>query len=133
MSTGVISEDFHTEGKIINYNNGKKESVEWNGKFDGNDGVVKIKTNNFNGDSFSKTIPFTKDTFQELFNQHISGASLENRLMTDFEIDNDLLSEQLIAFDENISKKNKNNKTKNQNQNRNKNKNKKRKSRKYKK
>jgi hypothetical protein len=134
MSTSIISEDFRSQGKIINYNNGKKESVEWKGQFDGNDGFVNIKANNFNGKSISKNIQFTKDTLQDLFNQHISGASLENRLMTDFDLDLDSdldLSEKLMTFNENINQnqnKNKNKKTKNQNK-----KNKKRKTRKYKK
>jgi hypothetical protein len=131
MSYNIISEDFHTKGKIINFNNGKKESIEWQGNFDGNKGSVNIKSNNFSGESFSKTIPFTKDTLQDLFNQHISGASLENRLISDFDIDADddyNFNEKFINLAKRTSNKNKS-----KSHNKNKNKNKKRKTRKYKK
>lgn len=117
MSHNIISEDFHTEGKIINFNNGKKESFEWQGNFDGNKGSVNIKSNNFNGKTTYTTIPFDRDNFKDLFTHQISGISLENRLLSDFDI-NDFTK---VNPDKNKTKSS------------NKNKNKKRKTRKYKK
>lgn len=74
----------HIEGQIVNIANGKKENVEWNGDFNKSSGYVNIKSTHPDGTTNYELIPFNKNNFNDLFTQHISGASLEERLMTDF-------------------------------------------------
>ena len=124
--TTISHEESYSKGSIIS----PSGNYEWEGHSDGNEGIVKITIDG----KKEKTIRFTKDELEDLFNQSSVKIPLDKRLMIDFMSDD---SEYISPF-KNIksqnkksqnkkiknsmsknarSKKNKNNNNKNKNNN----------------
>lgn len=107
--TTISHEETYSKGSISS----PSGNFEWEGHSDGNEGTVKLKINGKN----TKTIHFTKDELEDLFNQSITKMPLDKRLMIDFMSDND---EYISPFKNIKSENKKKTKTKNRKNKKNK-------------
>ena len=107
--TTISHEETYSKGSIIS----PSGNFEWEGQSNGNEGTVTLTIDGKN----AKTIHFTKDQLEDLFNQSVVKMPLEKRLMMDFMSDND---DYINPFNKMKSKKNKKTRKNNNRNNKNK-------------
>lgn len=112
--TTISKHQIYSKGSIIS----PEGSYEWEGKSDGDTGTITLTVDG----TETKTIKFTKDELEDLFNQTTSRIALDKRLMMDFMGDDDSYVGPFKSIKTNKKntrrgKTNKNNKNKNKKNN----------------
>ena len=74
--TMITHEESYSKGSLSSPNG----NFEWEGHSDGNKGTLKVTIDG----KETKTINFTKDELENLFNQSVEKISLDKKLMMDF-------------------------------------------------
>lgn len=72
----TVQKKIYSKGSIIS----PEGSYEWEGNSDGNKGTITLTVDG----NETRTINFTKDELEELFNQSVSRMGLDKRLVMDF-------------------------------------------------
>jgi hypothetical protein len=79
--SAISYEETYSKGSLIS----PSGNFEWEGHSDGNKGTLKLTIDGKD----TKTINFTNDQLEDLFNQSIMKMPLDKRLIMDFMSDND--------------------------------------------